>query len=249
MAEQATAGRREQILEAALRVIGRSGTQSVTHRAVAEEAGVPLGSTTYYFDSKDDLLRQALEHVAASEVERYRDLAEELRTVESADELADRLIDKLVTTVEDRTSYIAEYELWLEAGRRPELREAAQSWCDAEQRSVAGAMEALMAALYEEGGMALARTAFLALWAQPIADLDTPKVADPKTALQEWAQGAGRPLPHYAVVARKGPDHAPTFTVEATVKGYAPIRAEGRSRQDAEKAAALKLLERERAMT
>jgi TetR/AcrR family transcriptional regulator, regulator of biofilm formation and stress response len=143
MAEQATAGRREQILEAALRVIGRSGTQSVTHRAVAEEAGVPLGSTTYYFESKDDLLQQALEHVAASEVERYRELADELRAVESADELADSLIDKLVTTVEDRTSYIAEYELWLEAGRRPELREAAQSWCDAEQRAVAGAMEAL----------------------------------------------------------------------------------------------------------
>jgi DNA-binding transcriptional regulator YbjK len=143
MAEVATASRREQILEAALRVIGRSGTQAVTHRAVAEEAGVPLGSTTYYFDSKDDLLRQALEHVAASEVDRYRDLGEELRDVKSPRELADRLIDKLVAAVQDRTAYIAEYELWLEAGRRPELREAAQSWCDAEQRSVAGAMEAL----------------------------------------------------------------------------------------------------------
>ncbi len=143
MAELATASRREQIIEAALRVIGRSGTQAVTHRAVAEEAGVPLGSTTYYFESKDDLLRQALEHVAASEVDRYRDLGDELRMVKSPRELADRLIDKLVAAVQDRTSYIAEYELWLEAGRRPELREAAQSWCDAEQRSVAGGMEAL----------------------------------------------------------------------------------------------------------
>ena len=63
--------------------------------------------------------------------------------MKSPRELADRLIDKLVAAVQDRTAYIAEYELWLEAGRRPELREAAQSWCDAEQRSVAGAMEAL----------------------------------------------------------------------------------------------------------
>ena len=140
---EATATRREQILEAALRVIGRAGNQAVTHRAVAEEAGVPLGSTTYYFDSKDDLLQQALEHVAASEVARYRDLGDQLREVESARELADRLIDELVDGVRDRTAYIAEYELWLEAGRRPELREAAQSWCDAEQRSVAGAMETL----------------------------------------------------------------------------------------------------------
>jgi TetR/AcrR family transcriptional regulator, regulator of biofilm formation and stress response len=143
MAEVATAGRREQILEAALRVIGRSGRQAVTHRAVAEEAGVPLGSTTYYFDSRDDLLRQALEHVAASEVERYAARGEELRSVKSARELADRLVDDLVEAARDRIAYIAEYELWLEAGQRPELREAAQSWCDAEQRSVAGAMEAV----------------------------------------------------------------------------------------------------------
>jgi DNA-binding transcriptional regulator YbjK len=143
MAEQATVGRREQILEAALRIIGRSGRQAVTHRAVAEEAGVPLGSTTYYFDSRDDLLGQALEHVAASEVERYARRGEELRTVKSADELADRLIDELVVAAQDRIAYIAEYEIWLEAGRRPELREAAQSWCDAEQRSVALAMETL----------------------------------------------------------------------------------------------------------
>ena len=125
MVEQATQGRREQILEATLRVIGRSGRESVTHRAVAEEAGVALGSTTYYFDSRDDLLRQALEYVASHEVERYGRLGEELRSVKSARELADRLLSELVSAAEDRVAYIAEYELWLEAGRRPELREAA----------------------------------------------------------------------------------------------------------------------------
>jgi TetR/AcrR family transcriptional regulator, regulator of biofilm formation and stress response len=143
VAEQATQGRREQILEAALRVIGRSGREAVTHRAVAEEAGVPLGSTTYYFDSRDDLLAEALEHVAAEAVRRYARLAGELRSVSSAEELADGLLSELIAAAENRTAYIAEYELWLEAGRRPELREAAQSWCDAEQLAVAGAMESL----------------------------------------------------------------------------------------------------------
>ena len=143
MAERATQGRREQILDAALRVIGSSGRESVTHRAVAEEAGVPLGSTTYYFDSRDHLLGQALKHVAAKEVERYGRLGEELRAVTSGRELADRLLSELVAAAEDRVAYVAEYELWLEASRRPELREAAESWCDAEQRSVAGALEAL----------------------------------------------------------------------------------------------------------
>src|SRR4051812_100848 len=143
VATQTTQGRREQILEAALRLIGRSGRESITHRAVAEEAGVPLGSTTYYFKSRDDLLGQALEHVAAEEIERYGQLGEELRGVKSGPALADRLIDELVAAAEDRIAHTAEYELWLEAGRRPELREAAQSWCDAEQRAVAGALEDL----------------------------------------------------------------------------------------------------------
>jgi len=143
MVETLTQGRREQILDAALRLIGRSGRESVTHRAVAEEAGVPLGSTTYYFDSRDDLLGQALEHVAAQEVERYARLGEQLRTVKSGRELADRLISELVAAAEDRVAYIAEYELWLEAGRRSDLREAAQSWCNAEQYAVAAAMEKL----------------------------------------------------------------------------------------------------------
>jgi TetR/AcrR family transcriptional regulator, regulator of biofilm formation and stress response len=138
-----TQGRREQILEAALRVIGRSGREAVTHRAVAEEAGVPLGSTTYYFDSRDDLLGQALEHVARKEADRHRELGEELRTAKTPRALADMLLNQLIFEAEDRIAYIAEYELWLEAGRRPDLREAATAWCDAVQLAVAGAMEKL----------------------------------------------------------------------------------------------------------
>jgi DNA-binding transcriptional regulator YbjK len=139
----ATQGRREQILDAALRVIGQSGREAVTHRAVAHEAGVPLGSTTYYFDSRDDLLGQALEHVARKEVDRHRELGEELRTAKTPRQLADMLLDQLIFEAEDRIAYIAEYELWLEAGRRPDLREAATAWCDAVQLAVAGAMEKL----------------------------------------------------------------------------------------------------------
>jgi DNA-binding transcriptional regulator YbjK len=143
VATQTTPGRREQILDATLRVIGRSGREAVTHRAVAEEAGVPLGSTTYYFDSRDDLLGQALEHVARQEAARHVELGHELRKAKTPRGLADMLLDQLVFEIEDRDAYIAEYELWLEAGRRPDLREAATAWCDAVQLSVAGAMEKL----------------------------------------------------------------------------------------------------------
>ncbi len=143
VATQVAQGRREQILEATLRVIGRSGREAVTHRAVAEEAGVPLGSTTYYFDSRDDLLGQALEHVARKETDRHIQLGHELRKARSSRQLADMLLDQLVFEIDDRDAYVAEYELWLEASRRPDLREAATTWCDAVQLAVAGAMEKL----------------------------------------------------------------------------------------------------------
>src|SRR4051794_34489295 len=132
-ATQIAQGRREGILEANLRGVGRSGREAVTHRAVAEEAGVPLGSTTYYFDSRDDLLGQALEHVARNEADRHVELGHELRKARSPRQLADMLLDQLVCEIDDRDAYIAEYELWLEAGRRPDLREAATAWCDALQ--------------------------------------------------------------------------------------------------------------------
>lgn len=108
---------------------------------------------------------------------------------------------------------------------------------------LAGACEAVMAAIYQDGGLEAARTAFLDLWSEALDQAGAARPQDAKTALQEWAQGQGRPLPTYAVVARRGPDHQPMFTVSVEVDGLAPVAAEGRSRQEAEKAAAALLLQ------
>ncbi len=110
---------------------------------------------------------------------------------------------------------------------------------------LADACEAVLAAVFLDGGLEAARTAFLNLWGELLAQLDQLEIRDAKTALQEWAQGLGRPLPAYAVVSRTGPDHRPLFTVEVSVQGLAPEAADGASRQEAEKAAAAKLLARE----
>jgi ribonuclease-3 len=107
------------------------------------------------------------------------------------------------------------------------------------------ACEAVMAAVYQDGGMGAAREVFLNLWSEEFAEIDAVQPRDPKTALQEWAQGQGKPLPVYAVLDRSGPDHAPKFTVAVEVEGLQPASAEGRSRRDAEKAAAAVLLQRE----
>lgn len=108
------------------------------------------------------------------------------------------------------------------------------------------ACEALIGALYIDEGLDTARAFFLEFWTDEFARLDEPRMKDPKTQLQEWAQGRGMPLPLYQVVGREGPDHAPSFTVSVTVGDYEPELAEGRSRQEAEKAAAtVMLLKRE----
>ncbi len=103
------------------------------------------------------------------------------------------------------------------------------------------AMEAVIGALYLDGGFEAARKFIHQYWQQGIAVSEMP--ADPKTALQEWAQGQGLPLPAYRVVENSGPAHAPKFVVEASVKGIPPAIAEGNSKRDAQKAAAAKLLE------
>ena len=104
------------------------------------------------------------------------------------------------------------------------------------------ATEALIAALYIDGGMEAARAFFLAFWAPLFDTLDEPRNKDPKTQLQEWAQGKGLALPSYDLVSRAGPDHAPVFTVQVLIEGYEPQAAQGRSKQEAEKAAAQVML-------
>jgi ribonuclease-3 len=104
------------------------------------------------------------------------------------------------------------------------------------------ACEALIAALYIDGGLETAKAFFERFWAEEFEHVDAPRSKDPKTQLQEWAQGLGLPLPQYQIVGREGPPHAPSFTVEVQIQGFGPERGEGGSRQAAEKAAALTML-------
>jgi ribonuclease-3 len=112
-------------------------------------------------------------------------------------------------------------------------------------RILGDAMEALMAAVYLDGGLEAARDVFNLAWASALTSATGETGKEPKTALQEWAMAQALPLPIYEVTSKVGPAHAPIFTVEARVEGYAPVRATGASLREAEKAAARQLLERE----
>jgi ribonuclease III len=110
---------------------------------------------------------------------------------------------------------------------------------------LADAVEAVLGAIYIEAGFDVARDVVLKLWAPLLMEQRPQMAADPKTALQEWAQGRGLALPQYTVVSREGPDHAPMFTAEVRIKSIEPARGEGSSKRLAEQAAAASLLERE----
>jgi ribonuclease-3 len=112
-------------------------------------------------------------------------------------------------------------------------------------RFLADACEAVIGALYLDAGMDVARERVLAAWSALMAAPHDERTANPKSRLQEWAAAAGRGAPEYRLVGREGPDHAPSFTIEVEVGGAPPARASAGSRQAAEKAAALALLQRE----
>jgi DNA-binding transcriptional regulator YbjK len=128
MARRYDPERRQRIIDAAIRVVGEKGIAGLSHRSVAAEADVPLGSTTYHFKTLDDLmvaaLRQANEGYARTVLARgalqdpESDLAAELAVLGSE------------WFAGDRTGLEVEYELYLAALRRPALRPVAAEWAE-----------------------------------------------------------------------------------------------------------------------
>ena len=112
-------------------------------------------------------------------------------------------------------------------------------------RTVLGdAMEALVAAIYLDGGFEQARAFVLRCWDQQLK-APKPAVKDPKTFLQEWALARALPIPSYKVVSREGPEHEPVFVVAVEVKDRERAEGTARSKRGAEMDAAEQFLKRE----
>jgi DNA-binding transcriptional regulator YbjK len=134
--------RRQALLDAAVRLLARSGARAVTHRAVAEEAGTTHGAPRYYFATRDKLLDEALRRIADEQVgavERLLSDRSETRPAERIARLARHIAGSLAG---DRDAAFARYELFLEAGRRPELRPALRAWGDAYRELLAAELAA-----------------------------------------------------------------------------------------------------------
>jgi TetR/AcrR family transcriptional regulator, regulator of biofilm formation and stress response len=135
--------RREALLRAAIELMGETGLKSVTHRAVAERAGVPLASTTYYFRSVHELIEEALKLHVAERVSELEGLAEVALSVTGASvtQLAERMAGVLVAA--PTPILVAQYQMYLEAGRNPVLQHAASGALAAFEGLIARVLAAL----------------------------------------------------------------------------------------------------------
>lgn len=120
--------RRQRIIEACVDVIAENGIDGTSHRKVAQRAGVPLGSTTYHFSGRDELIREALALVATTVAERFE---ARLATIPPRDD--DQVIEALTALIlEDvfptSRELVLTHELYTFAARSPDFRELTTAW-------------------------------------------------------------------------------------------------------------------------
>ncbi len=109
---------------------------------------------------------------------------------------------------------------------------------------LADVCESLLGAIFKDAGFSQAEKMITTYW-QPYLEKHETIPADPKSTLQEWAQGQGKALPSYVELERSGPDHEPLFTTEVRIGGVEPAVGKGTSKRAAEHNAAESMLKRE----
>jgi len=197
------------------------------------------------------LFRRALTHssVGADNYERLEFLGDRVLGLVIATWLFRLLPDEPEGKLSRRINALVSRETCAEVARTiglgPHLRLGKQARDDgaADSDNVLGdVLEALIGALFVEGGFAAAEAFVRRVWGARI-DAGGRAPQHPKSALQEWAAAKNFKPPVYAITGRTGPHHSPKFTVTVSIGGAGEASADGSSKQEAEKAAATKLLE------
>ncbi len=223
-----------------------------------------LPKTIGYGFARRELLQQALTHPSALVAER-RGRSRKLvgRGYERLEFLGDRVLGLVVADLlwrrfEDepegdltrRHTHLVRREALARVAKAIELgphlvlsRAEAAAGAAGNPGILADACEALIAAIFVDGGFAAAASFIRRFWEPLIDEMEEPP-RDPKTALQEWAQARGLALPDYELVSTSGPDHSPLFTVAASVAGGDRATATASSKRLAEARAAASLLDR-----
>ena len=201
---------------------------------------------SYTFKDKA-LLEQALTHSSAGGMKNYERLeflgdrvlglvVTELLFEKFPDEKEGDLAKRLASLVQGTT--LAKLSAQIDLGNYIQFSASEKEAGGAQNEHIlADVYEALIGAMYLDGGYMPCKDLIETQWANVLYIMKKPP-QHPKTGLQEWLQGQGLPLPAYEIIGQSGPDHAPVFEVELSVKGMDAIRASGRSRAEAETQAA-----------
>lgn len=200
----------------------------------------------YRFDDQQ-LLVQALTHPSldgSPHYQRLEFLGDRVVGLVIAEALYEMFPDEREGSLSRRLAYLVRREtlgeIALEVGLAPHIRmaDSAEAAGGRENQALlSDVLEAVIAALYKEGGYALARDFMRRYWESRLTDSDV-KLKDAKSALQEWAQGRGLKAPTYKTIDRTGPDHDPTFRISVEIPGHGEAEAEGSAKRDAEQDAA-----------
>jgi TetR/AcrR family transcriptional regulator, regulator of biofilm formation and stress response len=153
-AATAAEGRRRVILEAAVRVIGAGGPDAITHRRVAAQARVPLGSLTYYFASREELVREAFRFYIAEASALLSEVQRESRP-RSAAELVEVLLEVTRREFMEPAMVRAEYEMILYAARDEAVARDFLAWERSLEARAAALLERLDAPRPFDGGRTL----------------------------------------------------------------------------------------------
>lgn len=125
--------RRQRIIEAALVTIAKLGVADTSHRRIAEVAGVPLGSLTYYFKGLDDIIGAAFERLAEQVSGRFTEVLSGARDKQEA---RSAIVDFLSETCERNEEMVLSYELYAYASRRPALKPIMLNWMAASRTAL-----------------------------------------------------------------------------------------------------------------
>ena len=198
------------------------------------------------------LYEMALTHGSASKTtyERLEFLGDRVLGLVIAEWLYERFPDEPEGQMSRRYNALVARETCADVGREAGVpaqirlgRQAREDHATDSDNVIGDVVESLIGALYFDGGYAAAKTFIRTAWG---SRLDSQKGAPvhPKSALQELAAAKNWGSPTYETVSRFGKHHAPTFRIRVAIRGAGEAEAEGPSKQDAETAAAIALLEK-----
>jgi ribonuclease-3 len=228
-----------------------------TRKLTGEDLALALREATGHLFRDHDRLRRALTHASArrttgADYERLEFLGDRVLGLVIADLVFNSFPEATEGELSVRLNALVNAEALAEIADEIGLTQLVHTGSDLRsldgRRRVnlrADAVESLIAALYLEGGLDTARRFILRHWEPRSRALRTAR-RDPKTELQEWAHQAAGVVPIYTLDNREGPDHDPLFTVSVQVGKYPPATGVGRSKREAEQAAAAAILRREK---